>query len=473
MHQKNQVLSLQKFSKLFSYFKIAVKGEEKNFTTGGINKAIFMLAVPMILEMVMESLFAVVDVFFVSRLGVNAVATVGLTESVLTLIYSIAIGLSMAATALVARRIGEKKAAEAADSAIQALAVACAISLVIGISGMWFAEDILRLMGGSKALVAEGKRYTQIMLGGNLVIMLLFLNNAIFRGAGDASIAMRSLWLANILNIALGPVFIFGLGPIPAFGLEGAAIATTIGRGSGVLYQLFVLLSGRSIIKLNAGNLRLQFDVMGNLLLISLGGMGQFLIGSASWVFMVRIISLFGSDAVAGYTIAIRVIVFTILPSWGLANAAATLVGQNLGAGQPDRAEASVWKASFYNMLFLTSVSIVFFTMAEHILRIFTELPSVIEIGTLCLRFICLGYIFEAYGMVVSQSFNGAGDTLTPTLINFFCFWVVQIPLAYGLSVYANMGPSGVFIAIASSMSLLAIISVLIFRSGRWKLTKI
>jgi putative MATE family efflux protein len=459
--------------KLFGYFKIAIKGEEKEYTSGNINKAIFMLAVPMILEMVMESLFAVVDVFFVSRLGVNAVATVGLTESVLTIIYAVAIGLSMAATAMVARRTGERNPAAAAEAAIQALIIAVGIGFVIGLTGIIFAEDILRLMGGETELIRDGKGYTRIMLGSNLIIMLLFLNNAIFRGAGDASIAMRSLWLANALNILLCPVLIFGLGPIPGFGIEGAALATTIGRGSGVLYQLYVLFSGKSVIKLSSSAFKLDLSLIGRMLNVSVGGMGQFLIESASWVFLVRIISVFGSDALAGYTIAIRIIIFTILPSWGLSNAAATLVGQNLGAGQPERAETSVWRAAFYNMLFLALISIGLFVFAGTIIEIFTAQVTVQQYGIQGLRYICAGYVFAAYGMVTSQSFNGAGDTRTPSVINLLCYWVLQIPLAYLLAVTLEWGPSGVFIAIAISFSMHALISVFWFRRGQWKLVQI
>lgn len=459
--------------KFIQYFKIAVSGQEKNFTSGNINKAIFMLSVPMILEMVMESLFAVADVFFVSKIGVNAVATVGLTESVLTIIYSIAIGLSMAATAMVARRIGEKKNKEAADTAVQSIIIVIAISTLLSLSGIFFASDILALMGASEALISEGVGYTRLMLVGNFNIMLLFLINGIFRGAGDASLAMRSLWLANILNILLDPLFIFGLGPVPAFGVEGAAIATNIGRSVGVAYQCYFLWKGSSVIRIKRENFIMKWNIIWKLIRISLGGMGQFLIGSASWIFLVRIISIFGSDALAGYTIAIRVVIFTILPSWGLSNAAATLVGQNLGAGQPERAEQSVWKAAKYNMIFLASVSVIFFIMAESIIRLFTPEPQVIYYGRLCLQYVCLGYIFYAYGMVISQSFNGAGDTKTPTIINLICFWLMQIPLAYILSVWLNLGPQGAFMAIAISESCLALISIYIFRKGKWKTIKV
>jgi putative MATE family efflux protein len=473
MEPKPSLVTSNKLQRLFIHFKKAVTGEEKEFTSGSINKAIFMLSVPMILEMVMESLFAVVDVFFVSRLGENAVATVGLTESVLTLIYAIAIGISMAATAMVARRVGEKKVKEASASAGQTLILAFVISAVISLAGISFAPDVLRLMGGSETLIAQGQGYTRIMLGSNLTIIFLFLNNAIFRGAGDASIAMRSLWIANILNILLDPLFIFGWGPVPAFGVTGAAIATTIGRGCGVLYQLTVLLGGRSVIKIRWEDIKLRIDIIWHIIKVSFGGMGQFLISSASWVFLIRIVSEFGSDALAGYTVAIRVIIFTILPSLGLANAAATLVGQNLGAGYPDRAEKSVWRAAFYNMLFLTTVSIALFIFAEHIISVFSDKDVVIQYGKQCLRYICVGYVFAAYGMVISQSFNGAGDTRTPTFINLFSEWIVQIPLAYLLAISLELGPAGVFMAMAISLSLLAVISIALFRRGTWKTVKI
>ncbi|MDO1444858.1 MATE family efflux transporter [Rhodocytophaga aerolata] len=473
MDHQQPLVTGNKLQRIVAYFKIAVKGEEKNFTSGSINKAIFMLSVPMILEMVMESLFAVVDVFFVSRLGENAVATVGLTESVLTLIYAVAIGISMAATAMIARRVGEKKEKEASEAAGQSLVLAISISVLISLAGIYFAADILRLMGGSEELIAQGQGFTRLMLGSNLTIMLLFLNNAIFRGAGDASIAMRSLWIANGINLLLDPLFIFGWGPVPAFGVTGAAMATTIGRGCGVIYQFVILFSGRSIIKINWEDIQLRLSVIWQILKISFGGMGQFLISSASWVFLTRIISEFGSDALAGYTVAIRVIIFTILPSLGLANAAATLVGQNLGAGQPARAEKSVWRAAFFNMLFLTAVSIVLFILSENIILIFSQKQEVVTYGKQCLRYICVGYVFAAYGMVISQSFNGAGDTRTPTFINFFSEWVLQIPLAYMLAIYLDLGPAGVFIAIAISLSVLAIISIFLFRRGKWKLVKI
>lgn len=458
---------------LWRSFRAALRGEQKDFTTGSLKRALFMLSVPMILEMVMESLFAVVDVFYVSRVGVNAVATVGLTESVMMIIYSIAIGLAMSATAFVARRTGEKNLKAAAEAAVQAVFLAVLISIPLSVAGIFFAEDILRVMGASPAVIAEGKNYTRIMLGGNIIIMLLFLNNAVFRGAGDAAIAMRVLWLANILNMTLGPLFIFGIGPFPELGVTGAAVATTMGRGIGVLFQFRNFFTKKSVIRIHAQDIRFDGKIVLEMLRVSMGGMSQFLISSASWIFLVRILSTFGSAAVAGYTIAIRIIVFTILPSWGLANAAATLVGQNLGAKQPERAEKSVWTAAFYNMFFLATVSIIFFAFAPIILSIFSKDPQVAQVGVRCLRIICIGYLFYAFGMVIGQAFNGAGDTRTPTWINLVCFWLVQIPLAYGLAKTFGFGPSGVFASQAFSFSLLAVICIVVFRQGRWKTVKV
>jgi putative MATE family efflux protein len=427
----------------------------------------------MILEMVMEALFAVVDIFFVGKISTNAVATVGLTESVLTLIYAVAIGLSMAATALVARRVGEKNFKKAGNAAFQAIFLSVIISFIIGVPGFIFAEDILRLMGGTEELVRDGFRYTRLMFASNISIMLLFLINAIFRGAGNASIAMRSLWVANGLNIFLDPLFIFGWGPIPAFGIEGAAIATTIGRSVGVLYQLYFLLRGSGAVKIGIDNLVVRWSTIKNLIDLSVGAMGQFLVESASWIFLVRIISLFGSEVLAGYTIAIRIIIFSILPSWGLSNAAATLVGQNLGASQPGRAEKSAWSTAYYNMLFLVVLSVIFIVWAEQLVSIFSSEPAVIQTGVQSLRIICLGYAFVSYGMVLAQSFNGAGDTKTPLYINLFCYWILQIPLAWMLAVPMKMGPDGVYIAIAISFSVAAVISIYIFKKGKWKIIKV
>ncbi len=458
---------------ILGLLKVAVAGEEKEYTTGSINRAIFMLSIPMVLEMLMESLFAVVDMFFVGKLGVDAVATVGVTESILTILYSIGMGLSMAATAVVARRIGEKNFDGAAHAGMQAIYLALGFSLLISGIGLFFTKDLLRLMGMKAEVIAANYTYTQIMLSSNFVIMLLFMINGIFRGAGDASIAMRSLWLANILNIILCPVLVMGFGPIPAIGLKGAAIATAVGRGSGVLYQLYHLYKGKGLLKVKLRHMRLDLPVIGSLIKIGVGSTAQLLIASTSWIFLMRILSHFGTDAVAGYTVAIRVIVFAILPAWGMANAAATLVGQNLGAGQPDRAERSVWKAAFYNMIFLGIITIVFFSFAPYIIRIFNDNAEVVRYGTLSLRIVCLGYIFYAYGMVLSQSFNGAGDTITPTILNVFGFWLFQIPLAYILAIVLNLGPQGVFWAISIAESAIAIAAIILFRRGKWKLVKV
>lgn len=417
----------------------------------------------------MESLFAVVDVFFVAKIGTEAIATVGLTESVLTIVYSIAIGLSTAATALVSRRIGEDNQRGAATVVGQVILVSVAMGLLMGIVGFVFAEDILRLMGSDEKLIQNGAGFTRMIFASSPAIMLLYTLSGCLRGSGDASVAMRSLWLANGFNIVLCPVFIFGLGPFPELGVMGSAVATTIGRTVGVLYQLNALTRVKGAIQVLRSDVVPDTGLIRNLLTLAIGGTSQFLVGSASWIFLTRILSTFGSDVVAGYTIAIRIIVFTILPSWGLANAAATLVGQNLGAGQPERAETSAWRAAFCNMLFLAAVGIGFFLGATPIVGLFDNNVRVVAVAVECLRVFCLGYLFMAYGMVLSQSLNGAGDTRTPTLINIVCFWVVEIPLAYTLAHVLNWGPPGVFWSVAISETLLAGIAVLVFRRGRWK----
>lgn len=451
----------------------AVRGKEKNFTTGSINRAIILLSIPMVLEMIMESLFAVVDVYYVGRIGPNAVATVGLTESVITLVYSMAIGISTAPMAMIARYIGKGDQAGASKVVLQAIYLAVSIALLVGVPGFFFAADILRVMGGTEELIAEGVGYTQLMFASNIFIMLLFLLNGIFRGAGDAHLAMRALWLANIINIVLDPIFIFGWGPIPEMGVMGAAVATTIGRGCGVAYQFYLLSSGKSVVHINWKQLGIDWNIIRRLFKIAANGALQFLIASASWIFLMRIIAVFGSEAVAGYTIAIRLIIFAILPSWGLANAAATLVGQNLGAGQPERAATSAWRAAFLNMLFLLTVSIIFYLNAEFMIQIFSDVPSVIQSGIMSLQIICLGYIAFAYGMVLSQAFNGAGDTRTPTIINLICFWMLEIPLGYYLAVSLGWGLAGVCWAIAISESTMAVLCIILFRQGKWKTVEI
>ncbi len=460
-------------TQLWRDLREAVLGSEQDFTAGSIGRAILLLAVPMVLEMTMESVFAVVDVFFVGRLGADAIATVGLTESLLTLIFAVAMGLSMATTALVSRRIGEKNSVGASIAAVQAIIIGLFVSLPIGVAGFFLSPWLLQFMGASPSVIARGSGYGAVMLGGNVTILLLFLINAVFRGAGDAAIAMRALWLANIINIGLDPCFIFGWGPFPEMGVTGAAVATTIGRSIGVLYQLFVLLGGRGRVQVRLNQLQLNWEVMLSLIRVSLGGIFQFLIATASWLGLVRIIAIFGSAALAGYTIALRIIIFAILPSWGMSNAAATLVGQNLGAQKPQRAERSVWVTGFCNMIFLGGVAVVFILFADPLIRLFTNDPAVVPFGTDCLKFISYGYVFYAYGMVMVQAFNGAGDTYTPTIINLFCYWLFQIPLAYILALPAGFGAQGVFWAITIAESTIAVVGVLVFRRGRWKQQKV
>jgi putative MATE family efflux protein len=427
----------------------------------------------MMLEMAMESTFAVVDIFFVSSLGAAAVATVGLTESVLTLVYAVAIGLSMGTTALVARRIGEKKPSEAASAAVQAIFVALAACVPFALAGIFFAKDILALMGAGRWSLEHGYRFTAWMLGGNAVIMLIFVINAIFRGAGDPAIAMRVLWLANGINLVLDPVLIFGWGPFPRLGIQGAAVATTIGRGLGVCLQLWVLFRGAKHIRVLPSQIRLQATVMATLVRTSLGGIGQFIIATSSWVGLVRIVSVFGSEALAGYTIAVRIFIFTLMPAWGFSNAAATLVGQNLGARQPERAERAVWICGLVNMTFLALVSLVYIFGNDLLVRIFTSEPAVVAAGAHCLRVVAIGYIFYAWGMVMPQAFNGAGDTMTPTKINFFCFWLFEIPLAYFLALKLGANQNGVYWAIVFAESAAGLVGIWLFRRGNWKKIKI
>jgi len=457
---------------LWSAVKESIRGTHRSYTTGPIGRAILLLAIPMVLEMVLESVFAVVDVFWVSRLGADAIATVGLTESMLALIYSLAIGLSMGAAATVARRIGEKNPDAAARAAVQSIALGIAAAVPIGIVGAILAPRLLAAMGASPGVIANSG-FTRVMLGANVVILLLFLINAVFRGAGDPSIAMRTLWLANAFNLLFDPCFIFGLGPFPRLGVMGAAVATTCGRGIGVLFQLWTLRRGRGRIVIRREHISIDPPAMLRLLKISGNGIFQAMIGMASWIGIVRILSAFGSAVVAGYTIGIRIIVFAILPSWGLSNAAATMVGQNLGARKPDRAERSVYIAALYNMIFLGAVGVVFVLLAGPLIRLFSTDPAVLPFGTACLRIVSYGFLFYAVGMVMTQAFNGAGDTWTPTRINFCIFWLFEIPLAYVLSRRVGLGPRGVFAAIAIAFSTLAVVSTTIFRRGRWKEKKV
>jgi len=458
---------------LWSSIREAVSGSHQDFTAGNLNRAILLLAIPMVLEMVLESLFAVVDVFWVGRVGANAVATVGLTESMLTLVFAVAMGLSLSTTALVARRIGEKKPEEAAVAGVQAIFIGLALSVAIGLPCLFYAPQLLRLMGATPEIVATGSNYTRIALGGSGVVMMLFLNNAVFRGAGDAAIAMRLLWVSNIINLILDPCLIFGLGPFPRLGVTGAALATFTGRGIGVLYQFYRLLRGTERIRILRGQIALEFGVLSRLVRLSLTGILQFVIAQTSWIGLVRIVSLFGAAAVAGYTIAIRIVIFVILPSWGLSNAAATLVGQNLGAKQPERAETSVWRTGFYNMLFLGSVGILFTIFARPLVSLFTNDPAVIPLAASCLRIVSYGNIGYAYAMVMLQAFNGAGDTMTPTILNFFGFWLFEIPLAYWLAIHRGWHTSGVYYAIVIAECAVAVASILVFRRGRWKQLKI
>ena len=452
-----------------SILRQSIAGGERDFTAEPVSRAVTLLAIPMVIEMMMESIFAVCDVFFVSRLGIDAVAAVGLTEAMVTLVYAVAVGLSMATTAMVARRVGEKDRRGAGAASVQAMAVGAVVALLIALPGAIFAPRLLTIMGGSAELVGHGAGYTRWMLGGCLTIIQLFLLNAVFRGAGDAALSMRVLWLANSINLVLDPCLIFGLGPFPELGLTGAAIATNIGRGLGVAFQVILLARGTGKIHLSRADIRIRGAVMLRLLRISLGGIGQYLISTSSWVVLVRIVGTFGSGAVAGYTIAIRIIVFALLPSWGVANAAATLVGQHLGAGQPRQAEASVWRTGLYNMCFLVGIAVVFIVWARPLVGVFTTDPQVVEYGVACLRWISYGYGFYAYGMVIAQAFNGAGDTTTPTIINFFCYWLFQIPLALALANGTALEARGVFVAVTAAEVLLAVVGILVFKRGRWQ----
>lgn len=447
----------------------AIRGTEADYTQISIRKAIFLLAIPMILELVMESAFAVVDIYFVGRLGPSAVATVGLTETYLFLLYSIAMGLSMAVTAIIARRIGEKKAADAGASAVQSIFLAILSSIPFAIGGIFFAKELLTLMGADQWSIDHGYRYTQWMLGGNGVIMLLFVINAIFRGAGDAAIAMRVLWIANGINIILDPILIFGWGPFPAMGIEGAAIATNVGRGIGVATQLWLLFKGGKHIRVTLAQLYWDAKTILNIIRTSLGGVGQMIVGMTSWIFLMRIMADVGSEAVAGSTIALRIMMFTMMPAWGLSNAAATLVGQNLGAGEPDRAESSIWKIGVYNMIFLVGVSFVYFFFPQSLMSIFTDDAKVIAIGGEWLRILSYSYFVYGWWMVSVQAFNGAGDTKTPTKINVVFFWLIQIPLCYFLAIKLGWEHSGVFWGVFISETSVGIFTLWLFTRGKWK----
>jgi putative MATE family efflux protein len=451
----------------------AIRGTEADYTTIPLNRAIFLLAVPMILELVMESTFAVVDIFFVGKLGPAAVATVGLTETYLFLLYSLAMGLAMAVTAIIARRIGEKSKEDAGAAAVQSIFLGLLCSLPFAIAGIFFARDLLAIMGAEARSIEEGYRYTQWMLGGNAVIVLLFVINAIFRGAGDAAIAMRVLWIANGINIILDPLLIFGWGPVPAFGMEGAAMATNIGRGTAVIVQVWTLFQGGKHIKVTASQVHWDAKIIINIVRTSMGGVGQMIVGMTSWIFLVRILADVGSEAVAGATIALRIVMFTLMPAWGMSNAAATLVGQNLGAGNPDRAESAVWKIGFYNMIFLVLVSVVYFSFNETLMQIFTDDARVTAIGAEWLRILSYSYMVYGWWMVSGQAFNGAGDTQTPTKINLVFFWFIQIPLSYFLAITLGWQHSGVFWGVFISETSVGLFTLWLFSRGKWKTVKV
>lgn len=447
----------------------AIRGSDRDYTIGPVGPALVMLSVPMVLEMAMESMFAVADVFYVSRVSADAVATVGVTESILTLVYTVAMGLGIGATAVVSRRIGEKDEDGAAQSAAQSVFLGLIVAAIIGVIGYLNAEWLMRAMGATPSMISSSLGYTKVMFAGNATVTLLFLNNAIFRGAGDAAIAMRMLWLGNAINIAICPLLIFGIGPFPELGVAGAAIGTNIGRGTAVLMQLWMLASGRSRVHIGRRHWRIVPSVMWNVCRLSGSGFLQILIDTSSYIGLVRVIATFGSDALAGYTIGIRTVMFAMMPAWGFGNAAATMVGQALGAKKPERAEQAVWTAAKYNAIVLGFVSVLFVAFAPQIVAIYTHDPLVEPYATACLRIVSAGFVFFAYGLVLTQAFNGAGDTWTPTWINLGCFWLWQIPLAWFLAIHLNMGPQGVFIAMTVAFSTLAIISAVIFRKGHWK----
>ncbi|HSO85686.1 MAG TPA: MATE family efflux transporter [Draconibacterium sp.] len=461
------------FSEIWEDIKEAIAGSERDFTNTNLGRAIFILAVPMVLEMVMESVFAVVDIFFVSKLGPDAVATVGLTESVMTVVYAIGMGLSMATTALVSRRIGEKKKKEAGVVAFQAILLGVFVSLFIAVPGVIFAKDFLKIMGATDKMADAYYLYPAVMFGSNVVIMLLFIINAVFRSSGDAAISMRVMWFANLINIILDPLLIFGIGPFPELGIMGAAVATSIGRGMAVMYQFYLLFSGSHRIRLYFDSLKVKFNVMWQILKISGGGILQNLIATSSWIFLVRIIAVSGPEALAGYTIAIRIIIFMLLPAWGLSNAAATLVGQNLGAKKPDRAEKAVWVTGYVNMVFMGTMGLALFIFPKFWVGLFISDAIVVENGILALRIISIGFLFYALGMVMMQGFNGSGDTTTPSKINFVSFWLFEIPLAWFLAIVLNMGLSGASIAIVCAESFLALVALYLFRKGKWKLREV
>ncbi|MBN1222384.1 MAG: MATE family efflux transporter [Candidatus Aminicenantes bacterium] len=468
--ESGRKISLRVF---WSDIREAIAGSDKDFTSIKLGRAIFLLALPMVLELAMESVFAVVDIFFVSKLGADAVATVGITESLMTIVYSLAMGLATATTALVSRRIGEKNPSGASTAAVQAILIGVALSLLISLPGILYAKDILRLMGASPDLIRSYSGYTTVMLGANAVIFLLFIINAVFRSSGDAAVSMRVLWLANGINIFLDPCLIFGWDPFPVSGVMGAAVATNIGRGIAILYQFNLLFRGNKRVRLKMSSWKIDFKVIRTLIRLSLGGIGQSLIATTSWIGLVRIVSMFGSAVVAGYTIAIRIVLFSLLPAWGLSNAASTLVGQNLGAGKPDRAESSAWRTGFINMGFMGFVGLSIIVFPEFLMRFFIRDQVVVASGSACLRLLGYGYLSYGLGMAIVNSFNGAGDTATPTYINFFCFWLLEIPLAYVLALPLGLEEKGVYVAILAAETMMTVAAVLLFRRGKWKLRQV
>ena len=460
----------------FQDLREAIGGSERDFTQIPLSKAIILLSIPMVLEMIMESIFALVDIFFVARLGAEAVATVGITESLMTIIYTVGIGLSVGTTALVSRRIGEKRPEEASVAAVQAIFAGIIASLLFSAIGIFYAKDLLRLMGASESTIETGYMYPTIMLGGNVVIMLLFIINAVFRSSGDAAISMRVLWFANILNIILDPLLIFGVGPFPEMGIKGAAVATNIGRGIAVIYQLYLLGKGNHRVKIRAQQIVVRMSEVVKLVKLSLGAIGQYFIATSSWIFLVWVVTSLGEEVVAGYTIAIRLLMFVILPSWGMANAAATLVGQNLGAGKPERAERAAWVVGIANMIFLGLVSIIFIAIPDSFIGFFidgSEEPLVLSSGITCLRIVSFGFLVYAMGMVMINSINGAGDTATPVWINFIAFWLLEIPVAYVFTNVLDLHVNGVCYAILIGEAALTFIAMIIFRRGKWKLTQV
>ncbi len=461
------------FRSLWTDIKEAIAGSDRDFTSDSIGKALLILSIPMVLEMIMESIFAVVDIFFVSRLGANAVATVGITESSMTIVYAFGMGLSTATTALVARRIGEKKAGKAGIVAFQAIIAGLCVSILIAIPGVIYAKEFLLLMGASEEMAEAGYMFPAIMFGGNAVIMLLFIINAIFRSSGDAAVSMRVLIMANLINIVLDPLLIFGIGPFPELGLKGAAVATTTGRGLAVCYQFYLLFYGNKRIRLELHHLRIKLKVMFQLFKLGAGGILQYIIATSSWIALYRIIAVLGSEVMAGYTISIRILIFVLLPSWGLSNAASTLVGQNLGAKQPERAERTVWITAFANMILLGSVGMVLIIFPETFIRLFINDPGVIINGSISLRIVSFGFVSYALGMVMTQAFNGSGDTSTPTWMNLFCFWMFEIPLAYFLAIVLDMKIQGISISIVAAETALTITAWYFFRKGKWKSVKI